>query len=290
MSLSIPTALKRGGRQLLTPTSVLLVILIGLSDRLLGASLQSFLYRHRTGSALLGEMSSEQPLIYYAAPTEVYLVVIGGLFIVVLFLLVVAARAYVFEVGDPSAALFIEDARQIVRTMIATIVLFVGIAIVALVSFAIGRVIFTWAIATIPVGEVVPTQSIPAMNASFLSLGVVYGTIGFLGLSLGYAPFVTLTDDCSLATAFRKSWSLTSGTRIDLFKLFLAAFLVALLLGTAITLPLHLIFSTGSPAAISIVTGIGAEVVFLYLIAVFSDGFHQLREINRMVTVNTSQN
>ncbi|WP_372909643.1 glycerophosphoryl diester phosphodiesterase membrane domain-containing protein [Salinigranum sp.] len=124
--------------------------------------------------------------------------------------------------------------------------------------------------------------------------GIAFGLVVFLGTLLlvvpGVVAYVGLlfmlqyvaAEDENFVTAMRRSWRLTKGNRIRLFLLvlvllgvvFVVTFLVNVVLGTA----LGVAFGAGTSGLVSLAVGTVNVVSTLYLLAVLSDAFVQLRD------------
>jgi membrane-anchored glycerophosphoryl diester phosphodiesterase (GDPDase) len=124
--------------------------------------------------------------------------------------------------------------------------------------------------------------------------GIAFGLVVFLGTLLlvvpGVVAYVGLlfmlqyvaAEDENFVTAMRRSWRLTKGSRIRVFLLvlvllgvvFVVTFLVNVVVGTA----LGVAFGAGTSGLVSLAVGTVNVVSTLYLLAVLSDAFVQLRD------------
>jgi hypothetical protein len=105
---------------------------------------------------------------------------------------------------------------------------------------------------------------------------VVPGVVAYVGL-LFMVQFVAV-ENVNFLTAMRRSWRLTKGNRIRLFVL-LAVLIVAIFVATFVaSFGLGVVLPAGSGGIAGVVVAMVNVVATLYLLAVLSDAFVQLRD------------
>lgn len=114
--------------------------------------------------------------------------------------------------------------------------------------------------------------------------GIVLGILSMIGFILLIIPGIFLTvsllftviyiadEDENFFSAMKNSWSLASGNRWRLLGLYVAVFVAYMILSIVLGLVMP-------PASIvsQIVTGILSTILVVYLMAVLTDAYHQLR-------------
>ena len=118
--------------------------------------------------------------------------------------------------------------------------------------------------------------------------GIIVGVLTMIGFVLLVIPGLFLTvsllfttvyiadEDESFVSAIRNSWSLTSGNRWRLFGLYLAVMILFMLVSfaTGFALP------SGSALAL-VVSSVLTTILVVYMMAVLTDAYRQLRDENR---------
>ncbi|WP_318568403.1 hypothetical protein [Salinigranum marinum] len=105
---------------------------------------------------------------------------------------------------------------------------------------------------------------------------VVPGIVAYVGL-LFMVQFVAV-ENVNFLTAMRRSWRLTKGNRIRLFLL-VVVLLVAIVVATfVVSFGLGFVLASGSGGLAGVVVAMVNVVATLYLLAVLSDAFVQLRD------------
>ena len=98
----------------------------------------------------------------------------------------------------------------------------------------------------------------------------------FLSVSLLFTVIYIADEDKNFISAIRDSWSLTSGNRWRLFGLYL----VAIILSMVISSVPRIVLSSGSALSLVLSTVLTTTVT-VYLIAIFTDAYCQLRNETR---------
>jgi hypothetical protein len=133
------------------------------------------------------------------------------------------------------------------------------------------------------------TDRMPFAVANFVVGGIAFGVVVLLGSVLllipGIVAYVGLifmvqfvaVENVNFVTAMRRSWRLTKGNRIRIFAL-TAVLLVGIFVVTfVLNVGLGIAFGAGGAGLAGLAVALVNVVVSLYLLAVISDAFVQLR-------------
>lgn len=256
MSMSVKTALRTGGRWLLSPVGLACVIAVGVTDILLGASVYSWLYE----AGILGQ----RPVIYYSASNGFYFGASVVLFCLFLYFLAVVARVAVADWGQLSPRVFVEDWTRLLKAA--------GVSFVLLLAIGVGAIVFLLG------GYLILRPLLPDFPAALVTLLLPYLWAAVIASSFIYSPFVVLDEEAGIGASLRRSWRLSAGSRLRTLWLGLLAFGVGALLALVVIIPILMLVSSGSELARSVVVAIPAELLIIYPIGVFGHAYHQLYE------------
>ena len=241
MSLHLGSALKRGATRLVSRTGVVILAAYTAVMLLYQLSVNTLLHALLVGLVPVGADAPVPDLVTLPLPN----VVAGGL--VVLTLLAAAVVSVV------AIRTFVADERDHIPRQFLTERMAFAVANVVVGGIAFALVVL--------LGTV---------------LLVVPGIVAYVGL-LFMVQFVAVEDDNCL-TAMRRSWRLTAGNRVRVFLLVVVLFAVVFAATFAVSFGLGTVLAPGSGGVAGLVVTVVNVVATLYLLAVVSDAFVQLRE------------
>jgi hypothetical protein len=105
---------------------------------------------------------------------------------------------------------------------------------------------------------------------------IVPGVVAYVGL-LFMIQFVAVEND-NFLTAMRRSWRLTKGNRVRVFLLVVVLFAAVFVATFVVNFGLGTVLAPGAGGIVGLVAAMVNVVTTLYLLAVISDAFVQLRE------------
>jgi hypothetical protein len=242
MSLQLGSALKRGAERLASRTGVVVLAVYAAVMLVYQLSVNTLLQSLLTSLVPAGADAAASPdLVTLPLPN----VVAGGLVVVTL----LAAAV----VGVVAVRTFVADERDHIPRQFLTERMAFAVANVVCGGIAFGLVVLFGTL-----------------------LLVVPGIVAYVGL-LFMIQFVAVEND-NFLTAMRRSWRLTKGNRVRVFLLVVVLFVAVFVATFVVDFGLGAVLASGSGGVAGLGVAMVNVVTTLYLLAVISDAFVQLRE------------
>lgn len=246
MSLQLGPALKRGATRLLSRAGLVVLAVYAAVMLVYQLSFNTLLQSTLTGMLPPGAPEEAVPaLVTLPVPTVVAGVLVAAALLAAAVVSVVAVRTFVAD-----------ERAHVPRRFVTDRMLF------AVANVVVGGIVFGL---TVLVGTL---------------LLVVPGIIAYVGF-LFMVQYVAVEND-NFVTAMRRSWRLTKGNRLRVFLLvvvlFAAVFVVTFVVNFGLGLALGVALGSGANGVVSLAVGMVNVLTTLYLLAVVSDAFVQLRD------------